>query len=55
MKLDIELTEDTEARVRDQAEARGIPVSEYVLELIERWLSREKENEAFRERFRPAE
>lgn len=54
MKLDIELTEEAEERVRNQADAKGIPVSDYVVELIERWLSREEANEAFLERFRPA-
>jgi len=45
MKMNIELSEEAESRIRSQAELQGQDVSDYVVELIERWLSRQEELE----------
>jgi len=50
MKIDIELSEETEARIRKQAELNGQAVGDFALDLIERWLSREENKEAEWER-----
>lgn len=47
MKIDIELSEETEATIRRQAELNGRDVGDYALELIERWLLREEEKETW--------
>lgn len=50
MKIDLELSEEAEARIRKQAEMRGQDVSGYALELIERWLVRQENNKSGSER-----
>jgi hypothetical protein len=46
MKIDIELSEETGASIRRQAELNGTPVADHVLEVIEQLLLREEDKEA---------
>ena len=46
MKMDIELSEEAEASIRNQAKLRGQDVSDYIVDLIDQWLDRQDELES---------